>query len=568
MKFRFALLISWVAFTNLQAQKPDKQRDATIRNFKQDIEYLASDELQGRLTGWPGEEQSARYIAGEFAKLKLQPAGDNGTWYQKFDIVKLRLAGGKSSMHATLDDQVHTFPLNKEFYPLSASVNQAIVEAPLVFLGYGIAADSLGHNDYKDKAVKGKIAVIRLGAPIQEGKNTKAFHEHATMDKKLQLAVKAGAVGVIFIPETGAKEHPSGELKRDASMQAIPVVYALAYTDFLEHATKASIQVDITVLTGPGHNVLGYKQNKKAKYTVVIGAHHDHLGFGELGGSRAPGVNEIHNGADDNASGTAAMLQLARYISSNKKLKKYNYLFMAFSGEELGLLGSKFFVQHPTLPVANMAWMLNIDMLGRMDPVKKTLMVNGTGTSPLWQQTISKLPQDTLVMRIVTSESGLGPSDHASFYLQDIPVLHFFTGQHDDYHKPSDDAHKINYPGMYEAYRYMVRFIEANAKAGKPAFTKTKDVSPGRTPFKVSMGVMPDYSFAGPGMRLDGVTEGKPAAGAGLQKGDIIVSIGDDPVITVSDYMACLQKHNKGDKVQVGYIRAGATGTQYTQVVF
>jgi aminopeptidase YwaD len=335
MKFRYTLLLCWVALANLQAQKPDKLREATIHNFKKDIEYLASDELQGRLTGWPGEAQSAKYIAEEFARLKLQPAGDEGTWFQKFDIVKLRLAAGKTTMHATLDDQVHTFPLNKEFYPLSFSANQATVDAPLVFLGFGIIADSLGHNDYQGKEVKGKIAVIRLGAPVKEGKDPKSFREHATMEKKLQLAVKAGAVGIIFIPEMGAQEHPSGELKRDAAMLQIPVVYALAYTDFLEHATKASIQVDITVLTGPGHNVLGYKQNKKAKYTVVIGAHHDHLGFGELGGSRAPGVNEIHNGADDNASGTAAMLQLARYISTNKKLKKYNYLFMAFSGEEL-----------------------------------------------------------------------------------------------------------------------------------------------------------------------------------------------------------------------------------------
>lgn len=564
MKQKTSLLALGLLATGLlHAQKPDKYRAAAIGQYKADIGYLASDELEGRLTGWPGEEKSAQYISKRFSDLKLSPISDNG-WFQRFDIVKLRLAGGRTAFDATLDDQVHSFPLNKEFYPISASANQASVEAGIVYLQFGIQADSLGRNDYKGKDVNGKIAVIMLGSPDERNPHS-AFKAHEDIDLKLRLAVKAGAAAVVFIPSPDTKEKPSGELKRDAATQSIPVLYAFGWTDYLVNAQKARIVVDITALTAPGHNVIGWLPNKKAKYTVIIGAHHDHLGFGELGGSRS-GTNEIHNGADDNASGVAAMLDLAQRIRSNKKLRKYNYLFTAYSGEELGLLGSKFFVQHAPLELDKVAFMINIDMLGRLDPQKKVLMVNGTGTSPQWKTSLAKVPTDTTILKIATTESGLGPSDHASFYLRDIPVLHFFTGQHEDYHKPSDDADKINYEGMYEANSYIYRLLQASGKGDKPAFTKTKDVSPGRSPFRVSLGVMPDYAFPGPGLRLDGVSEGKPAAAAGLQRGDIILQVGDMPILNVNDYMAALQKLNKGQSVSVVYKRAGMEGNQTVQV--
>lgn len=567
MKQKFTLLaLAFAASGLLQAQKPDKYRETAIQQFKADIGYLASDELEGRLTGWPGEEKSAQYISRRFADLKLQPLLDNNTsWLQRFDIVKLRLAGGRTAFDATLDDQVHSFPLNKEFYPLSASANQASVEAGIVYLQFGIIADSLGRNDYKGKDVNGKLAVIMLGSPEERNPHS-AFKAHEDLDLKLRHAAKAGAAAVVFIPSPDTKEKPSGELKRDAATQSIPVLYTFGWTDYLMNAQKARIVVDITALTAPGHNVIGWLPGKKAKYTVVVGAHHDHLGFGELGGSRATGANEIHNGADDNASGVAAMLDLAQRIRSNKKMRKYNYLFTAYSGEELGLLGSKFFVQHSPLAVENIAFMINIDMLGRLDPQKKTLMVNGTGTSPQWKTALAKVPTDTTVLKIATTESGLGPSDHASFYLRDIPVLHFFTGQHEDYHKPSDDADKINYEGLYESNSYIYRLLQVSGKGDKPSFTKTKDVSPGRSPFRVTLGVMPDYAFPGPGLRLDGVSEGKPAAAAGLQRGDIILQLGDTPILNVNDYMAALQKLNKGQTVSLVYKRQGVEGNQTVQV--
>ncbi len=550
----------------LWAQKPDKLREEALTNFKKDISYLAADALEGRLTGWPGEQLSAEYIAKEFEALGLSPKGMNGSWMQPFDIVRLRIAGGKSALSVKVGDSIVKLPLNAAFFPLTQSANQAQVKAPLVFLNYGIEADSLGHNDYRDAGdLKGKIALIMLGSP-KETTPQSPFAPYEDLDYKIQTAEKRGAAAIIFIPSPDTRANPDGELKRGTNPRSIPILYAYRSVDALKAAQEADLQVDITILKGQGHNVLGYKANKKARYTVIIGAHHDHLGYGELGGSRAPGSNQIHNGADDNASGTAAMLQLARTISKDKKFKAYNYLFMAFSGEELGLIGSKYFTKNPSINIRDVAYMVNIDMLGRLDSARKTLVINGTGTTPDWKRSLEALPTDTNILRITTSESGLGPSDHASFYLENIPVLHFFTGQHPDYHMPSDDEERINYAGMYESWKYVLNFIRKNQSGGKPEFTKTKDVSPGRSPFKVSLGLMPDYSFPGPGLRLDGVSEGKPAQKAGLQKGDIIMALGETPVANVEGYMKALSQLQKGQPVVVHYTRPGIEGLQQITV--
>lgn len=295
-----------------------------------------------------------------------------------------------------------------------------------------------------------------------------------------------------------------------------------------------------------GKNVVGYIDNK-ATTTVVIGAHYDHLGYGTAGNSRNTGEPAIHNGADDNASGVAALLYVAESIKKSK-LKKNNYLFLAFSAEELGLIGSKKFVEAKSIDVKKVNYMFNMDMVGRLNE-EKVLAVNGAGTSPAWASALAGVPNTDL--KIKTSESGLGPSDHASFYLQDIPVLHFFTGQHADYHKPSDDSEWINYTGIQEVAEYISSLVKYLDAKGKLAFTKTKDEQPQANRFKVSLGVMPDYVFDGVGLRIDGVMEDRPAQKAGLEKGDVILQLGDLPIETVQDYMAALGKFNKGDQVVV-----------------
>ena len=298
-----------------------------------------------------------------------------------------------------------------------------------------------------------------------------------------------------------------------------------------------------------GRNVIAYL-DKKADKTIVIGAHFDHLGMGGQG-SLHRGDSAIHNGADDNASGTAALLALAK-IFKYETLKS-NIIFVAFSGEENGLWGSNYFVKNPTLDLKTVNYMINMDMVGRLNE-EKSLAIYGVGTSPSFSKVLNPINADSL--KLVPSESGVGPSDHTSFYLQDLPVLHFFTGQHADYHKPSDDADKINYEGLVKVVRYISRLVaELNAEP-KLAFTKTKDSSDSPR-FTVSMGVVPDYLYSGKGMRVDGVSEGKPAQAAGLQKGDVVLQLGDSTIVDMMGYMRALSVFKKGDSTQVVVERAG-----------
>ena len=299
-------------------------------------------------------------------------------------------------------------------------------------------------------------------------------------------------------------------------------------------------------------NVIGYIDNQ-AENTVVIGAHFDHLGMGGEGSLYRGEEPQIHNGADDNASGVAVMLQLAD--SLRKKHKGNNYLFISFSGEEQGLLGSNYFVKNATIDLSKVNYMLNMDMVGRLR-ADSTLSVSGTGTAPVWTQSLNALNTD---FKLVLKESGVGPSDHTSFYLQDIPVLHFFTGQHEDYHKPTDDSDKLNYEGMEMITSYIVQLVGELDDDPKLTFRKTKNESEEVPRFKVAMGVIPDYLYDGKGMRIDGVSEDKPAQKAGLQKGDVVVQMGDSTVTDMMSYMRALSTFEKGDTTTVLVNREGET---------
>ncbi|WP_339875092.1 M20/M25/M40 family metallo-hydrolase [uncultured Algoriphagus sp.] len=299
-----------------------------------------------------------------------------------------------------------------------------------------------------------------------------------------------------------------------------------------------------------GRNVIGFIDNK-SENTIVIGAHFDHLGMGGQG-SLHRGDSAIHNGADDNASGTAALVALARILKHEEH--KSNFMFIAFSGEENGLWGSNYFVKNPTIDLAEVNYMINMDMVGRLN-AEKTLAINGVGTSPSFVPALDLANADSL--KLVTSESGVGPSDHTSFYLQDLPVLHFFTGQHEDYHKPSDDSELINYDGLLLVVKYIDRLVDQLDAEPKLAFTKTKDSNGDSPRFTVSLGVVPDYLFDGKGMRIDGVSEDKPAQAAGLMKGDVVLQMGDSTIVDMMSYMRALSAFQKGDEVLLGYERDG-----------
>ncbi|MFY9242977.1 MAG: M28 family peptidase [Polaribacter sp.] len=293
-----------------------------------------------------------------------------------------------------------------------------------------------------------------------------------------------------------------------------------------------------------GNNVIGFLDNK-AENTIIIGAHYDHLGFGGEGSLYRDSIKAVHNGADDNASGIGILLNLASKLK--EKNTKNNYVFMTFSGEEMGLLGSNYFVKNPTIDLKKVSYMINMDMVGRMKK-DSSLAVYGTGTSPIFRQVL-KSHNDNF--KLIQQESGVGPSDHTSFYLADIPVLHFFTGQHEDYHKPGDDSEKLNYNGMYLISDYIFNIISDLDDNGKLAFRKTKNESEDAPRFKVGLGVIPDYLFDGKGMRIDGISEDKPAQKAGLLKGDIVIKLGDSLVTNMMSYMRALSVFEEGNTTKV-----------------
>ena len=299
-----------------------------------------------------------------------------------------------------------------------------------------------------------------------------------------------------------------------------------------------------------GRNVIGFMDNK-AGNTIVIGAHYDHLGMGGEGSLYRDG-EAIHNGADDNASGVAMMLQLAERLQTVGKAN--NYLFIAFTGEEMGLLGSNYFVKNATISLDKVAYMINLDMVGRLND-ENTIAVHGVGTSPIFKQTLFANNDQNLTIK--EFESGIGPSDFTSFYVADVPVLAFFTGQHEDYHKPSDDPEKLNYEGMERISNYIINIISDLDDDGKLAFRKTKNESEDLPAFKVALGVVPDYLFTGEGMRIDGVSEDKPAQKAGILKGDIVKKIDTITVIDMMSYMKALATFENGQKAKVTIDRAG-----------
>lgn len=300
-----------------------------------------------------------------------------------------------------------------------------------------------------------------------------------------------------------------------------------------------------------GRNVIAYLDNK-ADYTVVIGAHFDHLGMG-ASGSLHRGKPDIHNGADDNASGVAMMLHFAKELQQKDAPKNNNYLFIAFSGEEEGLLGSNYFVKNPTIDLRKVTYMINMDMVGRLNE-EKSLAVYGVGTAPNLSEVVNAHKND---LQIIERESGVGPSDHTSFYLSDIPVLHFFTGQHEDYHRPSDEIDKVNFEGMDIVSKYIYNIIINLDTAEKLAFQKTKNESEDTPDFKVTLGVVPDYLYDKAGMRIDGVSEEKPAQHAGMEKGDVVKKMGKYEITDMMSYMESLSKFEKGQTITVTIEREG-----------
>lgn len=553
MKNKFLILLPWLFLgTNPQAQTqfPATYSDSVLKH----VYVLASDSLEGRETGTPGEKKSGDYISRQLKKGGLTPMGDKGTWFQPFPFSN----GIKFGNNCSFALNGETKKIEKEYYPLPSSSN-GFARGLMVFGGYGIIAPDQNHNDYQDlKDLKDKILILETSTPDKLGPHS-AFSAW-DLKTRVDSAASRGAAGVIFINSDSTLDQPAWQgthVKLNPS--SIPVVFVKDAQMVMKAKDSgfAILYTEIYKDEREGRNVIGFV-DKKAPLTVVIGAHYDHLGMGHEG-SLHRGEPGIHNGADDNASGTSALIELGKFLAKTKdpQYAGNNYLIMAFSGEEKGLFGSAFFTKNPTYPLEKINYMINMDMVGRLNAERK-LIINGAGTSPAWQPVLEKMNVDSIIVK--TSESGVGPSDHTSFYLKDIPSLHFFTGTHTEYHKPSDDKEKLNYAGMVSVMNCILHTIQSVNGNGELAFTKTKDENNENTPrFKVTLGVVPDYMFEGSGMRIDGVSDGKPASKAGMLAGDVVIAIGSNEVKDMNSYMKALSMFKKGDEAVVKFKRGEDT---------
>lgn len=547
---RAGLVLALFAVAHAGAQAQTLAPDSTaLKQLRLDVYTLADDSMQGRETGTKGETMAAAYLVQRFQQLGLAPKGDDGSYLNAFHFAALPRTGPDNHLQLGRNKLVP----GTDFYPLGYSANARVLTR-VARCGYGIVAPEKNRDDFEHVELKDRAACMSISSPDGVHPHS-AWLKYNDLRTRIDAAVERGANAVIFFNDDPEKaEDPPADFKMKLQASSVPVVFLTksGLAKLGQDGDPVVLQTDIIREERTGHNVLGYLGNGKP-YTVVIGAHFDHLGLGEEG-SLYRGEPAVHNGADDNASGVAVMLRLAEDLQRMPAAKNNNYLFMAFSGEEKGLYGSNAWTKHPTLPIDSLNYMINMDMVGRLDSGGH-IAINGVGTSPAWA-VVDKITAGNLVVK--TTEGGIGPSDHTSFYLQNVPAIHFFTGTHEDYHKPSDDADKINYPGMLRVARFIEAVISAVNDSTKLSFTKTADADTSKAPrFSVTLGVVPDYMYDGKGMRIDGVTEGKPAALAGMKAGDVVLRIGDQETPDMMGYMKALAAFKKGDAADVTFLREG-----------
>lgn len=559
----------------------------TAKNLHDDVEFLASDSLKGRKPGTPEINIAAAYILDHFKANGLRPLAENG--FQYFEIVTDVSLGTRNKL--AVDGFEGT--LKKDFIPLAFSSNGEVT-AEVVFTGYGfdIDIDSLKWNDYKGLDVKGKWVMIFRADPDLENSDSK-FIPFSDVRSKILTAKDKGVAGVLLVSPKGLDKDDklmSLVAENNEVTSGIPIINIkreiadriLKKTGFDADSLDAIIvskktpmslstgvtfagSVDVIQKNEKTANVIALLESKdpglKDEY-LVVGAHYDHLGFGGPGsGSRMPDTNAVHNGADDNASGTAMIMELSKSLAAEKKHLKRNIIFVAFSAEEIGLIGSKYFINHPPVDIKKIKAMFNFDMVGRFDKEKNTISISGTGTS-VEADTILRMQEAQLPFKVVHSPDGYGPSDHAAFYASNIPVFYFNTGVHTDYHTPLDDTEKLDFDTEKLVGDFAAKVILAVDDLDKPLTFKEsgKKEGAGRSgrKLKVTLGIMPD--FAGTekkGLRVDGVTKDAPADRGGMKKGDIIIGINGMPVGNIYEYMSRLSKLKHGMTISVEVIRDG-----------
>lgn len=580
----FALSAALAQVATQVATQPQPER------YIQHVKYLASPELQGRGAGTRGLEKASEYIAARFKDIKLQPAGESGTFWQTFEVTTGAEPGPSN--------QLERLRLNSEYRPLSFSTNGKL-QAPLVFAGYGITAPEFQYDDYTHLDVKDKIVLILRYEPRKFQKEgtgkDRVYTHHASLVSKAINARNHGAKAVILcngeggpdkedtlirfgavsgpenvgvlmvqVKNTVADAWFKGEGKSLSAVQQQIESKSEPNSFLFPESLKLTMQVDIKRQKAKVRNVAGYLPGRSKEY-VVIGAHYDHLGLGNESSLAPSQIGKVHPGADDNASGTAGLLELARLFADRRGQLERGVLFLAFAGEEIGLLGSSHWVNQPTLPIENAVAMINMDMIGRVNGSKLYIGGAGTGSTfePMLKQAAAKYD-----FAVDFSADGYSASDHTSFLPKSIPVLFFFSGLHGDYHKPSDTWEKINGPASAKVvsliYDISSQLVGAESR---PQFVKVQAAPhssiPGSTggTYGPYFGSIPDFAPVPKGVKFSDVRPGSPAAKAGLKAGDTMIAFGDKAIENLYDFTYALRNSKVGDVVTVKFLRDGKEQT-------
>ena len=591
-----ALTLLAAGWRPTQVSRAATQSRFTAQEFLEPIKFLASDELKGRGDGTSELDRAAEYIAGRFRKFGLKPSGDNHTFFQRFSLVVGGKLGDKNS--ATFAKGTSPVPLKvgQDYIPLSFSAN-ATVTAPLAFAGYGITAPEYHYDDYQDLKAGGKVVIVLRHEPQENDEHSiflgKQLTTHAEIVNKAINARNHGAAAMILVNDLGNHPGPTDELLSFEEVSGplemtIPVIQVKVdavnrwlepssqtlddlrqaidkdlskHSMALEASSHLTLSVDIERIHRAVSNVVGElpgsETNLGSQY-IIVGAHYDHLGLGDQNSLAPSQRGQVHHGADDNASGVSGVLELADVLSHASPRPRHSIVFVNFAGEELGLLGSAYYTEHPPFPLKQTIAMVNMDMIGRV--AKNRLYVSGTGTSPGFQQ-IAQEANRGLGFDLNYSASGYGASDHTSFTTHEVPVFFFFSGLHSDYHKPSDTWDKIdaaNGARVVELVSNVVAGLDALNE--KPQYVRVAEPAASATGggggYGPYFGSIPDFGqVEHGGVKFADVRDGSPAGKAGLKPGDVLIEFDGKPIDNLYDFTYALRAHKPGDKVMVTVLR-------------
>ena len=581
--------------------------DASARHYpidyvSNDLGYLASDELEGRLAGSPGCDMAADYISSIFQDLRLEPIDRNSSYFQNFEVISAASLGVDNSLQISTPDSEFIYSVGDDFLPLYFSPD-GLVEGEVVFAGYGITSDKYGWDDYEGLDATGKIVMCMKDEPGRDDPQSPFEGIEPTFYSGLRWkafnALNHGAIGLIlvtgpaFLDEGEADEFIGLDLTGGLGQAGIPVIqvsqdvaatlfgpmgaplsmyqnemerHGMAFGSEIE-GVLVNFSVELEREFASTKNVIGFLRGTDPALRdqwLIIGAHYDHIGYGGEA-SLYRGEPAIHNGADDNASGVAAMLELARMFTSPDSLTpRRSILFIAFSAEEMGALGSTAYIRDPIVPLEDTVAMINMDMVGRARPGDDGYLhcaIHSAGSALEWMDIIPEFSPDGTVEFMPQSDP-IGGGDYVNFYLQGIPDLNFFTGIHEDYHRPTDDYDTINYEGLVSIiegiYQIVCAVADRDERLTFQRITERSAIAPSENPsYSVYLGTIPDYTNVGDEFFIVGVNPGSPADLGGLMAGDQIIRLGDYEVTDIYNYTYALGEYDPGDNVDIVVIRDG-----------